>query len=94
MATSKFTKDSNAPLGRQEGSTEDWDNEVERMEVQSDRGATQNNNGPTSSATKTTNPNKTNKGKKRAMPEQDPLVAAIKWGSTKLAKAIKLAGGT
>jgi len=33
MATSKFAKDSNAPLGTQEGSTEDWDNEVERVEV-------------------------------------------------------------
>jgi hypothetical protein len=92
MATDKFAKDSSVPLGTQEESTDDWDNEVQRMEVQSDRGATQDDNVATSSATKATNPKKRDKGKKRAMTDQDPLVAAIKWGSTKLAKTIKEAG--
>ena len=92
MATGKFAKDSGVPLGTQEDSTDDWDNEVQRMEVQSDRNANEDNNAATSSATKATDPKKRDKGKKRAMTDQDPLVAAIKWGSTKLAKAIKEAG--
>ncbi|RLN29924.1 hypothetical protein C2845_PM05G27960 [Panicum miliaceum] len=62
------------------------------MEVQNDRNANEDNNAATSSATKATNPKRRDKGKKRAMTDQDPLVAAIKWGSTKLAKAIKEAG--
>jgi hypothetical protein len=94
MATGRFAKDSSVPLGTQEESIDDWDNEVQRMEVQSGSGigATQQDNAATSSATKATNPNKKDKGKKRARPDHDPLVAAIKWGSTKLAKAIKVAG--
>ena len=94
MATGRFAKDSSVPLGTQEESTDDWDNEVQRMEVQSGSGigATQQDNAATSSATKATNPNKRDKGKKRARPDHDPLVAAIKWESTKLAKAIKVAG--
>ncbi|KAG0513774.1 hypothetical protein BDA96_10G131500 [Sorghum bicolor] len=92
MATGRFAKDSSVPLGTQEESTDDWDTEVQRMEVQSDRGATQDDNVATSSASKATNPKKKDKGKKRARTDQDPLVAAIKWGSVKLAKAIKEAG--
>jgi hypothetical protein len=92
MATGRFAKDSSVPLGTQEESTDDWDTEVQRMEVQSDRGATQDGNAATSSASKATNPKKKDKGKKRTMTDQDPLVAAIKWGSVKLAKAIKEAG--
>jgi hypothetical protein len=65
MAIGKFTKDSSVPLGTQEESTDDWDNKVQRMEVQSDRGATQDDNATTSSATKATNPKKRDKGKKR-----------------------------
>ncbi|CAD6334876.1 unnamed protein product [Miscanthus lutarioriparius] len=78
MATGKFAKDSGVPLGTHGDSTDDWDNEVQRMEVQSDWNANEDNNATTSSATKATNPKKRDKGKKRAMTDQDPLVAAIK----------------
>jgi hypothetical protein len=93
MATGLFAKDSGVALGTNEESIDDWDSEVQRMEIESDRGATQGDNAATSSATnKATIPNKRDKGKKRARTDQDELVAAIKWGSTKLAKAIKEAG--
>jgi hypothetical protein len=77
MATGRFVKDSSVPLGIQEESTDDWDTEVQRMEVQSDRGATQDDNAATSSASKATNPKKKDNGKKRAMTDQDLLVLQL-----------------
>ncbi|KAG2641054.1 hypothetical protein PVAP13_2KG144600 [Panicum virgatum] len=91
MATGKFAKDSSAPLGTEDGGSEDWETEETGK---GDRAAIANedNNGAISSASKTSKIVKTNNSKKtnkRSRTDFDPLVAAINRGSNKIAKEIK-----
>ncbi|KAG2640394.1 hypothetical protein PVAP13_2KG090332 [Panicum virgatum] len=94
MATGKFAKDSSAPLGTEDGGAEDCEAE-ETGKNDGDAIANEDNNGATSSASKTSKIGKTNNSKKsnkRSRPDVDPLVAAINRGSNKIAKVIKKVG--
>jgi len=91
MATGKFAKDSSTLLGTEDEGAEDWETE-ETGKSNGDAIANENNNGETSSASKTSKIGKTNNNKKtnkRLRTDFDPLVAAINRGSNKIAKAIK-----
>ncbi|CAN6268768.1 unnamed protein product [Urochloa humidicola] len=104
MATGKFAKDSNAPLGTEDHDAEDCETEetgksdgdaIANEGNNCDSIANEGNNGATSSASKTSRIGKINNSKKtnkRSRTDVDPLVAAINRGSNKIAKAIKEVG--